>query len=263
MAGISEDNTKLLLKNNVLDLYKQIISPNQLDDILENIGYTLANMLSFSDLKDEIRNHPAFLDLIGAIESPKFKVTRSVESCRVFTWMYSNALFEPYPNIDLAFPMVHYMTNMFVQYPDDREIANETIWGLLKFLQADQFSVERKKMIFDRKALPFVACRINTADSKLQRISLQVLELFCRENTSKEHFDEFLEDMDIIDVVLPDPGSVPIDRQPNQGAEEVCHPNPAPCVRLQSSAAHASHVSETLDHTEQSNSYRPRPRGQD
>ena len=198
----------MLLSNNLLDLFLQVLEPNQLEDILENMVYTLANMLAYHELKDQIRNHKFFESIIHAVEDQKIKQFRSLDFSRVLSWFYSNALFEPYPEINQGFKLMHYMSHIFYRYPDDNEIANECIWGLLKFLQVERVSVERKKLVHDKNIMKHVAKRIIWSDEKFQRIALQALETFCFENKNKEHFDSFLDDMDSIDVAKDSPGAV-------------------------------------------------------
>lgn len=191
--------TESLLKNGLLDAFHNILKRKPHDDLIENIAYCMANMMSFEHLKDIIRKHESFEKLVSCTNFRHMGSKLPENLATVMAWLYSNSLFAPYPDRNMGFHLVVWLCEIFIQYPENDEIVSESCWGILEFLKAEPDSSQRRAILYEKRAMKLVAKTVDSSEAKLQQVALTVLELYSDKNNNYEQLTDFI-DIDIVAV---------------------------------------------------------------
>lgn len=199
-AGAGEKYSESLLKNGLLDSFNHILIRKPQNCLIENIAYCLANIMSFEQFKNSIRVHACFESLVSATSGSHLTSKLPQDMAQVMAWVYSNALFAPYPERNMGFHLAIWLCEIFYHYSQNEEIASEACWGIFEFLKAEPDSSHRRAILYEKRTMRLVANCVDSKDPKLQQVALACLELYAEKNNNYDQLNDFIGNVETVAV---------------------------------------------------------------
>ena len=186
ITGVADEGILFELdKKGLLNNLSHTLLNPKTESILDSALYILTNYAGTSTgLRDRVFEIPAFEEfLLGGI-SP---YSGNFDVCFSAATLYSNCLRGPYhPKFDQGACLMQPIIKIAEVFSEDEKVQTEVCWALIYFVQAEDYSLKRLKMIVDSDYLvTFIKCALRHPKSTSALICLLKILTFYTELPSE------------------------------------------------------------------------------
>ena len=171
-SGEAED-VEFLVQANILDRLLSICGYCLMSDVLSNIAFTVANLMSFQHLRNTVRAHPVVNSILKAAED--LPAEKNFEFICNICYMCSNLLAAPAPSIGYSRNILLILIRHFKCFPTRDSVVLEATSGILFFLSAEESLEDRISFIYNCDVMGLVLEQLNHLDPRIARYSLESL----------------------------------------------------------------------------------------